>query len=75
MLHQNCIRKFYISIGYPILPPSKLYEDNQAPIKIILSKIIPPQSSPLNILITDIDEHHLHKHFDMLDKRSNMKLA
>ena len=75
MLHRNRIGKFYLSISYPIGPPSKLYEDNQAPIKMLLSKIIPFQSRTPKILVTDLHDHHIHKHLDMLDTGSNMQLV
>ena len=75
VLYQNCIINFFRSIGYPIGPPSKLYEDNQATIKRFLADRIIPQSIPLGILITDLHEIHLRKKFDMVDTRSNMQLA
>ena len=72
---QNWTRYLFISIGYPIGPPSKLYEDNQATIKIVLVYIITPQDRPLNVPITAIHEIHLGKTFDMVDKISNMQLS
>ena len=54
VLDQNWIRDFFRSIGYPIGPPSKVYEDNQATIKIVLAHIITPQCILLDVLITDI---------------------
>ena len=33
VLDQNWIRDLFRSIGYPIGPPSKIYEDNQATIE------------------------------------------
>ena len=64
-----------ISIGYPIGPPSKLYEDNQATIIRVLVDIITPQSRPLDFLITALHEIHLIKTYDMVDTRSNMQHA
>ena len=75
VLDQSCIRDFFISIGCPIGPPSKLYEDNQAKIKRVLSDIIKTQSRPLGVLITALRELHLIKTFDMVDTRSNMQLS
>ena len=54
VLDQNWIRDFFRSIGYPIGPPSKIYEDNQATIKIVLVDIITPQARLLGVLITAI---------------------
>ena len=74
-LDKNSIRDFLRSIGYPIGHPSKLYDNNQAKIKILMANKITPQSRPLNILITAIHELHLRKTFEMVDKRSNMQLS
>ena len=54
VLDQNWIRDFFRSIGYPIGPPSKLYQDILATIKIVLAHIITPQHIPLDVLITDL---------------------
>ena len=75
MLYQNLIRNFFRSIGYPIVPPSKLYEDNQATIKIVSEERITPQARPLDTLITDIHEIHICKKFYTVDTISNMQLA
>ena len=75
MLYQNLIRNFFRPIGYPIVPPSKLYEDNQAKIKRVLEEMINPQVRPLGILITAIHKIHICKKFYMVDTISNMQLA
>ena len=75
VLDQKCIRNFFRSILYPIGPPSKLYEENQAIIKIVLADIIVTHVRPIDVLITDIHEHHLRKTFEMVDTRSNMQLS
>ena len=75
VLDQNWIRDFFRSIGYPIGPPPKLYEDNQATIKRVMADIITLQSRPLDVLITALHELHLRKTLDMVDKRSHMKLV
>ena len=75
VLDKNWIRNFYKSIGYPIGPPSKIYEDNQAIIKRVLAERITPQARPIDILITALHELHLRKTSEMLDTRSNMQLA
>ena len=75
VLDQNWIRDFFISIGYPIGPPSKIYEENQATIKILMADRITPQSRPLGVLIIALHELHLRKIFEMVDTRSNMQLA
>ena len=54
VLYKNWVIKFYISIGYPIGYPSKLYENNQATIKRLLKDIITVQDRPLEFLITTI---------------------
>ena len=59
LLYQHCIRNLYRSIGCLIGPPSKLYEDNQATIKIILADRTTPQVRPLDFVITDPHERHL----------------
>ena len=46
-----------LSVGYPIVPPSKIYEDKQATIKIVMANRITPQARPL--LITARHEIHL----------------
>ena len=74
VLNQNWIRSFNRSINYPIVHPSRLYEDNQAKIKIVLEDRINAQSSPLGVLITAPHELHLRKKIDMVDTRSNMQL-
>ena len=75
VLDQNWIRDFFRSIGYPIGPPSKLYEDKQAKIKIVLVGIITPLSRPINVLITALHEICPRKTVDMVDTRSNMQLS
>ena len=75
MLDQNWIRNFFRSIGYPIGPPSKIYENNQVTIKRVLVYIITPQSIPIDVLINALHELHIGKLFDMVDTRSNMQLA
>ena len=75
VLDQNWIRKFFRSIGYPIGPPSKIYEENQAKVRRVLVDRITPQSRTPDVLITYIHEIHIRKIFDMVDTRSNMKLA
>ena len=59
VLDQNLIIGFFRSIGYPIRPPSKLYEDNQATIKIILADRITPQSRPIDVLIASLHKLYL----------------
>ena len=71
-LDQNWTRNLSKSIVYPIGPQSKLYEDNQATIKITLADRFTQKSIPLNVLIAAIHELHLRKIFDMVDTRSNM---
>ena len=68
VLDKNLIRNFYISIGYQIGPPSKIYEDKQATNKGIFAERITPQDRPLDILITAIHELHLQQIFKMVDK-------
>ena len=41
---------------------------------MVLVEIISPQYRPLIILIANLHEHNLSKTFDMVGKRSNMKL-
>ena len=48
----------------PIGPPSKLYEDNQATIKIFLAKIITPQAIHIDAQIAAIHELHPRKNWD-----------
>ena len=74
LLDKNWIRNFFISIGYSIGIPSKLYEYNQSTIKIVLVDIINPQSRPLDVLVNDLHEIHLRKIFETVDTRSNMQL-
>ena len=72
VLYHNYIINFYISIGYPIGPPSKLYENNKSTIKLLfLADSITPQSRPINILITDLHDHFLCRTFYMVDIGSN----
>ena len=73
-LDQNWIRDFFRSIGYPIVPPSKLYEDNQATMKIFLSDRITTQDRHIGILITTIHEIHL-QNIEIVDTISNLQLA
>ena len=75
MLYQNWIRNFYISIGYPIGTLSKLYEDNQAKIKIVLEYRITPKVRPLDVLINALDKIHLCKKFDIVERISNMQIS
>ena len=67
-------KNFYRSIGYPIGPPQKLYEDDQATIKRVLLDRITPQARPINVLINSLHDIHLQKIFEMIDTRSNMQL-
>ena len=67
--------KFYRTIGYPIGTPSKLYEDNQVTIKIVLVYRITPKDIPLDNLITTPHYLHLHETFDMVDTKSNLRLS
>ena len=75
VLYKNCIRDLFISICYPIGPPSKIHEENQAKIKKLLVDIITPQSRPLDILITSLHELHLGKILEMVNTISNMQLS
>ena len=75
VLDQNWIRNFYILIGYPIGPPSKLNEYNQAPIKIFLTERITLQATPLKIFITALYGILLRKNIEVVYKRSNMQLV
>ena len=61
ILDQKWIRDFFRSIIYPIGLPSKLYEENQATIKIVLVDRITTQSRPLDVLVTALHELHLIK--------------
>ena len=54
VLDQTWIRYLFRSISYPIVPPSKIYEYNQAKINRLLADIITPQARPLDVLITSI---------------------
>ena len=72
--YKNWIRNFYISIGYPIGSPSKIYYNNQETLKRrVLENIINPQARYLNVLITVTHKLHLI-FFEMLDTISNMQL-
>ena len=62
LLDQNWIKDFFRSIGYLIGPPSKLYEDNQAKIKSVMSDRITPQNRPLDVLINALHELHNINH-------------
>ena len=73
VLDHDYVGNLYILLGYPIGPPSKLYEDNQATIKILLTDRITPQSRTLGILIAAIHELHHRKTFDMVYTRPNMQ--
>ena len=75
VLDQNWIRDLFRPIGYPIGPPSKLYEENQVTIKIVLVDIINPQDRPIEFLINALHELCLRKIFEMVDTRSNMQLS
>ena len=75
LLYQNWIRNFHRSIGYPIGPPSKLYEDNQVTIKILLADRITPLARHPNVLITALHDIRLLNTFEMVDTRSNMQLS
>ena len=75
VLYQKFIRKYCRPIGYPIGPPSKLYEENQAIMKIVLEYRIKTQSRNLDVIITAIHEHHIRKIFDILDTISNMQIS
>ena len=61
VLDQNWIINLFRSIGYPIGPPSKIYEDNRATIKILLADRINLQARPLGVLITSLHELHVRK--------------
>ena len=74
VLYQNRIRNFLRSLGYPIGPPSIIYEDNQAKIKRVLADIITTQDRPLDAMITAIHEIHIQKTFEMVNTRSNMQI-
>ena len=54
VLDQNWIRDFFRSIGYTIVPPSNLYEENQATIKRVMADRITPRSRPIDVLLTDL---------------------
>ena len=69
------MRDFFISIGYPIGPPSKLNEENQETIKIVMPDRITTQARPLDVLITALHELHLRKKIEMVNTRSNVQLA
>ena len=75
VLNQNWIRIFYRSIGYLIVPPSKLYEENQETIKILLADRITLQDNPLYVIITALHKIHILKTFEIVKTRSSMKLA
>ena len=62
VLDQNWTRKLFRSIGYPIGPPSKLYEDKQSTLKRVFADIITPQDKPIDVLITAIHELYLRKY-------------
>ena len=61
VLDKNWVRNFNVSIGYPIGPPSKLYQDNQSTNKRVFMDIITPQHRPLYFMITAIHEIYLRK--------------
>ena len=75
VLDKNCIRDFFISIGYPMGPSSKIYEENQATIKRVLVDRITPQAIHIGALIPALHELRLRKTFEMVDTRSNMQLV
>ena len=75
LLDQNWIRDFFRSIGYPIGPPSKNYQNNQATIKILMVDRITPQARPIDLLITALHEFSLRNTFEMMYTRSKMQLA
>ena len=75
VLYQSWIIDFFISIGYPVGHPYKLYEDNQEIIKRALADIITPQSIPLDVLITAIHKIHLRNAFGTVDTISNTQLS
>ena len=74
VLDQNWIRNFYRPIGYPIGPPSKLYEDKEATIKRVLAERITTQLIPLNVRVTGLHELDPKK-IQMVDTRYIMQLA
>ena len=74
VLDQNLMINFFRSIGYSIGSISKMYEDKQVTIKIVLADIINPQDRPIDALISALHELHLRKTFEMVDTRSNMQL-
>ena len=75
MIAQNWIKHYFRSFGYSIGTPSKIYEDNRAKIKILLLDIVTHQAIPLGVIITALHELHPQKTFEMVDTRSNMRLA
>ena len=75
VLDQKRIRLFCRSIGYPIVTPSKLHEENQATIKRVFYKIITPQARPIDALITSLNEYYLQKTFVIVETIKNMKLT
>ena len=75
VLDKNWIINFFRPIGYPIVPQSKIQEDNQATIRRLLEDIITPQARPLNVLITAFHELHLRKIFEIAETRSNMQIS
>ena len=72
MIDKNWIRVVYRSIGYPIEPPSNVYEENQATIKRVLEDRVKPQCRPIDVLVAALHELHLRKTFYIVDTRSNM---
>ena len=75
VLDQNWTINFFRSIGYPIVPSSKIYKDNQSTIKGVLANIINTQDRPLGVLIAALHELHLQKKVEMVDRSSNTQLA
>ena len=73
VLDKNLTRNFFRSIFYPIGPPSKLYEDNQAINKRVLVDRITPQVRPIDVLITVLHKLHLRK--NILHGEQNIKYA
>ena len=72
VLGKNWIISFCRSIGYPIGPPYKLYEENHVTIKTVLSDRITHQARHLEVLIIDLHKHHIRKN-DMVGKKPNIE--
>ena len=75
VLYKNWIRDLFISICYPIGPPSKIHEENQATIKRLMLDRITLQARPIDVLITTIHELHPRFFLTMVDTRLNMQIS